>query len=156
MSIRDAGSADVNAIVDLAARKRAQYAEYNPAFHKPAADAREKHAPFIANLIESEEVISLVYDDGNEATGFAIGMLVDPPPVYDPGGKTCLVDDFMVNKADAWPSVGRALLDAITEMARARGATQIVVTCGPNDTPKRTMLASADCTVVTEWLTKPL
>ncbi len=140
----------------LAARKREQYAGYNPVFHNPAADARELHAAFIAGLIESDGAISLVYDDGSVVRGFAIGTLIDPPPVYDPGGKTCMVDDFIVDDADAWPSVGSALLESITAAARARGASQIVVVCGPEDAPKRTMLAAAGCTVVTEWYTKPL
>ncbi len=155
MSVREATRGDVNAIADLAARKREQYAGYNPVFHNPAVDARELHAAFIADLIDTDDTISLVYDDG-VVRGFAIGTLVDSPPVYDPRGKTCMIDDFVMDTPDAWASVGRALLETITETARARGAAQIVVVCGPNDTPKRTTLTAAGCTVVTEWYTKPL
>ncbi|NIA26298.1 MAG: GNAT family N-acetyltransferase [Gammaproteobacteria bacterium] len=156
MSVRDATRGDVSTIADLAARKREQYAEYNPVFHNPAADAREQHAAFIADLIDTDDAISLVYDDDGVVRGFAIGTLIDAPPVYDPGGKTCVIDDFMVDEPDAWVSVGRALLDAVSEVARTRGAAQIVVVCGPDDTPKRTMLTAGGCTVVTEWFTKPI
>jgi len=156
VSVREVAHGDVDAIVDLAARKREQYAEYNPVFHNPAADAREQHAAFIADLIDNDNAISLVYDDDGVVRGVAIGTLIDAPPIYDLGGKTCMIDDFMVDEPDAWAPVGRALLDAVAEVARTRGAAQIVVVCGPDDTPKRATLAAGGCTVVTEWFTKPL
>jgi GNAT superfamily N-acetyltransferase len=156
MTVRRARNGDVEAIMHLAALKRSQYAVYNPTFHRPATDAREKHAPFIAHLVDSDEVISYVEDEAGKIRGFLFGTLTDPPPVYDPGGKTCLVDDFMVDEPDAWESVGRALLNKVAQEARSRGAVQVVVVCGPQDTPKRTMLTSAGCEVATEWLTKPL
>jgi GNAT superfamily N-acetyltransferase len=156
VTVRRARNGDVEAIVHLAALKRDQYATYNPTFHRPATDAREKHAPFITRLVDSDEVVSYVEDDGGEIRGFLFGTLIDPPPVYDPGGTTCVVDDFMVDEPNAWESVGRSLLDRAVQEARVRGAVQVVVVCGPQDTPKRTMLTSAGCTVVTEWFAKPL
>jgi hypothetical protein len=82
-------------------------------------------------------------------------MLVPAPPVYDPGGLTCLVDDFMVATPDLSASVGAALLDKAIEHARPRGAVQTVVVCGPHDTPKRAMLIDAGHVVASEWHTKP-
>ncbi len=114
------------------------------------------HAAFIADLIEADDAISLVYDDDGVVRGFAIGTLIDAPEVYDPGGPTSMIDDFMVDEPDAWRSIGRALLDAVTEAARARGAAQIIVVCGPDDLPKRSMLGAGGCTVATEWFTKQL
>ncbi len=67
-----------------------------------------------------------------------------------------MIDDFMVDEPDAWASIGRALLDAVTEAARTRGAAQIVVVCGPDDSPKRAMLTAGAYTVATEWFSKPL
>ena len=54
--------------------------------------------------------------------GWPSGVLVPPPPVDDPGGLTCLVDDFMVESPDLWPTVGAALLARATAVA-GRDAT---------------------------------
>jgi hypothetical protein len=95
----------------LAERKREQYKDRAPVFHRLKAGARDQHAEFL-------------------------GVLVPPPPVYDPGGLTCLVDDFVVESPDLWPTVGAALLARATAVAKPRGAVQSVVVCGPHDVPK--------------------
>ena len=41
--IRAATEADVAAMAGLAASRREQYARYQPAFWRPAADARDRH-----------------------------------------------------------------------------------------------------------------
>ena len=77
-------------------------------------------------------------------------------PVYDPGGKTCLVDDFAVDSAGDWTTVGNALLAAALQEARERGAVQAVVVCGHRDDPKRHMLAGDGFSIASEWYVREI
>jgi len=42
-----------------------------------------------------------------QLTGFLIATLNLAPPVYDPGGLTCDIDDFVVTPAPKWPTTRR-------------------------------------------------
>ncbi|MBA3245171.1 MAG: GNAT family N-acetyltransferase [Actinobacteria bacterium] len=143
-------------MADLAEQKREQYKTHAPVFHRPTEGAREIHEPFLRSLVDDAERVTLVHeaDDGN-VDGFLIAMLVPAPPVYDPGGPTCSVDDFMVESPERWESAGRALLERAVEITRERGAVQTVVVCGPQDQPKRAMLISLGHDVASEWFTLP-
>jgi GNAT superfamily N-acetyltransferase len=83
-----------------------------------------------------------------------IASLVDAPPVYDPGGLTCVIDDFVVADAREWQSLGGALLSEANRQAQARGAVQTVVVCGHQDQPKRSMLADLGFSIASEWYVK--
>ncbi|MCL4545642.1 MAG: hypothetical protein M1118_13785 [Chloroflexi bacterium] len=78
------------------------------------------------------------------------------PPVYDPGGSSCEIDDFCVAQAGDWQTVGEALLTEANREAKARGAVQCVVVCGHLDLPKRAMLSALGFTVASEWWVQPL
>jgi hypothetical protein len=91
----------------------------------------------------------LTIPDGN-IDGFSIGMLIEAPLVYDPGGLTCLVDDFVVQQPAAWPLVGTSLLRQVNHLARERGAVQTVVVCRRLDEARRATLASLGLIVVSE------
>jgi hypothetical protein len=75
--------------------------------------------------------------------------------VYDPGGLTCLVDDFIVEHPDLWRTVGKDLLKEACQQAQKLGAVQVVVVCGPFDQPKRDLLLSQGLFVASEWFTRP-
>jgi GNAT superfamily N-acetyltransferase len=149
--IRAARPDDVSAMVDLSEQKRIQYEPYNPTFHRKAPDSWEKQTPFFESLLTRERIIALVHEQDGRIDGFVIAALVDAPPVYDPGGLTCLIDDFMLARPDDWATIGLALLREANARAKPRGAVQTVVVCGPQDEPKRAMLAAAGFDVVTEW-----
>jgi hypothetical protein len=76
--------------------------------------------------------------------------------VYEPGGPTCLVDDFAVGRAEDWPSLGAVLLREMSRAASARGAVQLVVVSGRHDEPKRAALRAAGLVVGTEWWLGPV
>jgi hypothetical protein len=101
-------------------------------------------------LLGEENTIALVYEQNNTLDGFLFARLLSAPPVYDPGGLTCLIDDFTVNEG-LWLSAGMELLAAAREAARARGAVQVVVVCAHLDEPKRRMLAAAELSIGSEW-----
>jgi hypothetical protein len=149
--IRAALVEDAPAIVDLSERKRREYQAYQPQFWRKATDSREKQLPFIERLIESDRVIALVHEGQGRIDGFVIASLMEAPPVYDPGGQTCMIDDFAVGDPGDWPRMGHALLAAARQAAEERGAVQTVVVCGHRDDPKRRMLAADGFSLASEW-----
>ena len=155
-SVRRAQLSDVPSMVDLSEQKRREYQAYQPQFWRKAPDSREKQLPFFERLIESDQVIALVHEHSGTIDGFVIASVVGAPPVYDPGGKTCLIDDFVVAAAADWTTVGEALLATANQEAKACGAVQTVVVCGHQDGPKRTMLAEGGFSIASEWYVREI
>jgi GNAT superfamily N-acetyltransferase len=152
--IRPATAADVDAIAAMAARRRLLYSAFQPVFWAPAPNAEEVHKPHLLALIASEGVISLVSESSGELTGFVIASVGDAPAVYDPGGRTCMIDDFVVEPG-RWNSTGAQLLKAAIEMAASRGAIQAVVVTGHLDHEKRDALRACGLSVASEWWVTP-
>lgn len=153
--IRAAAQADIAAMTTLASIRREQYARYQPLFWRPAAGAQDKHRPHLARLVASDEVISLVSEEAGELTGFLIATLTPAPPVYDPGGLTCQIDDFVVVAAARWPTTGVQLLRAGLAQAARQGAVQAVVVTGHLDRAKRKALRTCGLEVASEWWVTP-
>lgn len=156
MSLRKAESRDIVEIVELAEQRRRLYQEFQPRFWRKADDSRERHSVFLGSLLLREDVILLVHEREDKIDGFVIADFVPAPPVYDPGGPTCRVDDFCVASGDLWESIGRELLSEVLDLARARGAAQSVVVCGHLDQLKREMLALMGYSIASEWYVRDL
>jgi GNAT superfamily N-acetyltransferase len=148
--IRPAIPADVAAIAAMASSRRIQYARYQPVFWAPAPNAEEMHKPYLAKLVGDEDVISLVAEESGTLTGFVIAMIVGAPAVYDPGGRTCQIDDFVV-AAGRWESTGTQLLRAALERAAERDAVQAVVVTAHLDADKREALRACGLSIASEW-----
>ncbi len=154
--IRPAGNCDLEEILNLANAKRLEYEIYQPVFWRVAPDTIAQQTDYIARQIADEKVITLVATSESKVVGFVIGRLVPAPPVYNPGGLTCLVDDFVVNESDSWETVGADLLHQVRNAALSRGAAQVVVVCGHLDEPKRKALEESSLTIASEWWVAPL
>jgi hypothetical protein len=155
--IRKATTQDVPEIARLSALKRRQYESYQPLFHKEAEGALEKQVLFLGDSIAKDHLIALVHEvNGKAINGFIIGTLVNAPPVYNPGGKVCLVDDFMVEESSLWATVGVSLLNRVIDLGKEKGAVLANVVCGPLDRPKREMLGKFGFDVATESHVKPI
>jgi hypothetical protein len=91
-------------------------------FWRPAANAEDVYRPYLAELVGNDDVLTLVRDDDGTVAGFLIATFGDAPAVYDPGGLTCTIDDFVVAPG-RWPTTGAKLLlrTAISDAA-ARGS----------------------------------
>src|SRR3712207_677668 len=107
--VRPAVIADLPAMVTLAEHKRIEQAHEQPVFWHKATDSAEKHASYLRILLQRDGVFAFVQEAGIELVGFVIGVRLEAPPVCDPGGPTCLIDDFTVADPALWPSVGHAL-----------------------------------------------
>ena len=155
-TIRPAEASDLEVMLELANSRREKYETYQPVFWHAAHDAPARQRDFFTNQISDETVITLVESSDGILTGFAIGRLVEAPPVYNPGGPTCSIDDFAVDRPESWATVGVDLLRAMQKEAFSRGAAQLVVVCGHLDEPKRAALASCALTIASEWWVAPL
>jgi hypothetical protein len=58
------------------------------------------------SLRRDKDTLFAVAEVADRVQGFVIARLVPSPPVYEPGGTTCLVDDFTVADVQMWPEVG--------------------------------------------------
>lgn len=103
---RRATSADLEALVELARRRRERYAEQQPRFWRPAPDAVSVQRSYFHELLACEDVGAFVVDSEGRVRGFVIASVGDAPPVYDPGGATCMVDDFVVDQDSSWATAG--------------------------------------------------
>jgi hypothetical protein len=133
----------------LASTRREQYAQYQPLFWRPAADAQDKHLVYLAGLVARGDVISLVSDEAGQLSGFLIATLTPAPAVYDPGGLTCVIDDFVVGPGQ-WQTAGAELLGAGLAEAARRNAVQAVVVTGHLDQPKRQALRTSGLEIASE------
>ena len=147
---------DVDAVAALADARRRSYEAHQPLFWRPAEDALVRHTAYLHGLVDDSECVFLVARRDGALSGFVIGRLVPAPPVYEPGGLTCLVDDFAVPLDDDWPVLGMHLLGALARRARARGAVQAVVVSGGHDDAKRHALKRAGLSIASEWWVGPL
>jgi hypothetical protein len=153
--VRPARGDDLPAMVSLSGAKRRAYARHQPVFWRAAAGADEAQRRFFESSLTDPSLATLVAQRDGAVVGFAIGRVVPAPPVYDPGGLACVVDDFAVEDARAWATVGAALLAAMRRVATERAAVQMVVVCGSHDEPKRAFLAARGLTSASEWYVGP-
>ena len=155
--IRRARPEDVEVADAWVEVKRAEYARYSPVFWRPAADARAKHQPFLSFCIEDTGFEALTAEAGGAVVGVALANRRGAPAPFraDPQ-PTWFVDDFYVADAALWPTVGRALLAAVGEAARAAAAERVVVVVAQRDEPKRALLRTAGYALEAAWWVQPL
>jgi GNAT superfamily N-acetyltransferase len=138
-------------MAELASLRRRDYAQAQPQFWREAAGAIGTQRRWFAHLIEDQTTLTLVAEHAGEVVGLLVASLVDPPPVYDPGGPSGFVDDFVVSAGDQWETVGRQLLVAARDWLREQGAAQIVVVAGFHDERKRAFLDSEGMSLASTW-----
>jgi hypothetical protein len=138
-------------MVQLSDAKRTEYEQHSPVYWRKATDGNELQAVFFKKLLYNADWIALVHDGGNGVDGYVIGHIVESPPVYDMGGKACLIHDFVVERPELWSSIGERLLDAIEQEGTLQKAVVLVVVCGAHDEVKRTFLLKAGTHVTSEW-----
>ncbi len=108
---------------------------------------------YFHELLACEDVGVFVVDSEARVRGFVIASVGDAPPVYDPGGATCMVDDFVVDQDSSWATAAPLLLAAVRRWAVRQGPVQLVVVTGHHDQPKRDQLAAAGLSLTSEWWT---
>lgn len=147
---------DLSDLLGIAAAARELSARYQPRFWRPALDAVERQREFFQALLTDGDALVVVGRRGTTSCGFGTARIVSAPPVYDPGGPTCVVDDFAVTDPDDWPEIGPALMRAIRDWAADRGAVQFVVVTAQLDEAKRAVLRAGGLSVASEWWVGPV
>lgn len=131
--------------------KRLRYKNFSPVFWNPSETGDESQKDFFRKLISDENHIVIVADEGEGLSGFIIGSIKEAPPVYDPGGKVCLIDDYVVTSSEQWATVGEALKEGLEKACKLKGVTISVTVCGAKDQPKREFIRSRGEQVASEW-----
>ena len=103
MPIRHATADDVPRILALLQQRREAYQHFAPTFWNIADRAVEKHDPFIRRLVADGDVLTIVHEDYGRVDGVLIATTMDAPPVYDPGGKVCMIDDGSIRQFLRFP-----------------------------------------------------
>lgn len=156
MSIRQATAADVPRILALLQQRRETYQRYSPIFWNIAERAVEKHDAFIRRLVHDEDVLTIVHEDHGRVDGVLLATTMDAPPVYDPGGKVCMIDDYVVESPELWRQVGTRLLEHCRDWARAQGCVLQIIVCAQKDVPKAAMLKGMGAEVASEWYVRDI
>jgi GNAT superfamily N-acetyltransferase len=154
--IRAAEVADAPQMIELCALKREAYERYSPLFWREAEDASIKQQRFFERQLQEGKWLAFVAEAAGVVSGFITGQLVTAPPVYDPGGQVCLVDDFVVRDAERWLELGAALFRRLEHAAREAGAVLTVTVCGAADEKKLELVAAVGATPTTYWCVKPI
>ena len=153
MAVRLATSDDLDAMVARSNTVRRRQAELEPVFWRPAGEADSSQRAWFALLLDDPSHRVLVSTGGGpDLAGFVIARAMEAPPVYDPGGRTCLVDDL------AWmePEVADGLLAAVRSWAAEMGCVQLVVVTPAGDPERRALLERTGLHPTSEWWTGPV
>lgn len=149
--VRDYRDSDLEAVAQMCDARRRAYAQHQPVFWRTAADATEVGRAFLADQLAKPANLAAVHETSGTVDGFVMASIVDAPPVYDPGGRTCAIDDFVVRDPADWSHVGPELLAYIAPRAQERGAVQCVVVTSAQDKPKSSALVGLGGSVASEW-----
>jgi hypothetical protein len=127
MSVRRATTTDLDAMVALIESHRDKLQQWQPVFWRRVENSAELTHQYFQHLLKQERVLALVSETDLKVVGFLFGLVIDAPPVFDPGGKTCLVDDFAVASDELWATAGEEMLVYTRIWAKEQGAAQTVV-----------------------------
>ena len=164
-AVRTSQLSDIPEMVSLSKVKRKLYEKAQPQFWRYAGDEGDKsQEKWFKELLEDKNYFMFTAESSTqEILGFIIGKLMPAPEVYNPGGLTLMIDDFLVapklhsseggcvQSEKLWQSVGHRLIATVKAAAKDKGATQIVVVCGAHDHPKRKFLSEQNLSIASEW-----
>lgn len=143
---------DVSDMNKLSYFKRRNYEKAHPQFWKYAGSKGEEiQRDWFTELIKDEKHIILVAKQKELFLGFIIVKLVPAPEVYNPGGLTCMIDDFCVKEEYMWDEIGGALIDQARKISKSKGASQILVVSGNHDMKKKKFLKKAGLNIASDW-----
>jgi hypothetical protein len=129
---------------------------YSPVFWRKKANMVGIHTGYLEGLIKNPNQITLVSEKEGRIEGFITGLITTAPPVYDPGGMVCLVDDFVVRDPLSWKTLGKDLLVACENSARFRSAVIVIIVSPVKCVEQREMLRDHGVEPVSEWRVKAL
>jgi len=149
--IRRAVFSDIPSMVSLSYEKRRAYEKVQPQFWRHSPGAEEAQSKWFETLLKKDDHILLVAEQGPKILGFVIGRIMDAPEVYDPGGKTLMVDDFCVASPRLWKTTGEKLFAELKRLSKEKGVAQAVVVSGAHDEEKSIFLKHIGLNCASKW-----
>lgn len=129
-------AADLDWVLDLIEPRRRQLAEHAPRFWNPAPTARQLHGRFLGDQLANPELVTLRTDHGFVFAG--------------PRGDGFVIDDFLVDRDDRWPTDGAALVrDAV-------GNHSVRIVCPVHELGRYRLAKDLGLTVAESWWTHDL
>lgn len=133
---RPLSTTDLDWVLELIEPRRRQLADHAPHFWNPAPNARELHRRFLGDQLGKPEIVALRTDHGFVFAG--------------PRGDGFVIDDFMVDADDRWPTDGAALVRA------AVGDQPVRIVCPVHELGRYRLAKSLGLTVAESWWTHDL
>jgi GNAT superfamily N-acetyltransferase len=156
VNVRVATAGDVQAMAQLISIKRRQLEHFEPVMWRPSEAAAQMTLSFFTHQVVQPNAIARIAEVDGRFAGFIIGGLQDAPPVFSPGGKTVIIDDFAVQDGPQADEVASTLLDEVMSEARARGAVQIIAIAAARDERAARWLEAKKLHVASQWWTRTL
>lgn len=150
--LRPATLPDVERMIHLAEQEFHRMESHRDPFYATGPNLAEEFRTELKREIESAQPIAFVMEEAGQIKGFVVGQVVSAPPVYNPGGKVCLVDFLCVAKPQDWSSVGRLLAQAAEIHTSLLGGILVRVECRRTDDLKRKALLKLGYSVASDWL----
>lgn len=149
LDVRDALAFDIDAIAELAQRRRA--AEHGPGAASDGAESLRRHRQHLQQLINEPRVISLVGTRAGYLSGYLFASLVKSRQNGEPAALFSYIEDFAVSDPGDWWDCGDALLAAARIRLRTMGVSRLVVINDGPDARMRAFLWRAGLTQASEW-----
>lgn len=150
VGIRKARRSDLNRMVEITGDYRQKLATIEPQYWRPAANARFWTRAFFGFLMLRKSWI-LVAERSGRVIGFVIALPKAAPPVFAPGTKTALIDDFYVDPVERFDEVATLLLSAIRPQLSKAGYGQLVVINAVGDSERGRFLEAQGIRPVCQW-----
>jgi GNAT superfamily N-acetyltransferase len=123
LTIRRAAPSDIPELVRLLVELFAQEAEFAP--------APERHARGLAAIIADERVGKILVAEENGRAAGMVNFLYTVSTAL--GGRVALLEDMVVGRATRGSGIGKKLLAAAIETARADGCLRITLLTDPGN-----------------------
>jgi hypothetical protein len=149
--IRSALRTDIDRTVDLGVQQMHRLESHRNPFYATGPGLADYLRAAYSGLIETADAVALVEESPKGLEGFLLGKLVNAPPVYDPGGRVCLIDHFWVEGSASWPTVGVGLVGAANTRIRELEGVLSRIECQWKDEGRRMFLSSNGFTVASDW-----
>jgi len=158
MPIRAATKDDLDIIVAISQERRSKLAKAQPIFWKPSKEASTLTPLFFEFLINTEEVLTIVHThpDTGMVNGFLFAKEEPVPPIYDPGGKAYVIDDFALLNDTLWETAGQALLAEAESWCKAQGGAMMILVTPTCEPIRHDQAQSIGYSTVTQWMRKPI
>jgi len=152
METREATLSDVDAIVRLIEDRRVQLEKWEPNFWRKSAGSAEMSRSFLSQQVDVSETSLLVAISQEKVNACLLFKPTFVPPVYNPGGTTWMVDDFVVRDGD-WDIAGEALLEALKSLTIVPHGGQLIFPVPYQDADASVFLEKHELSPTTVWWT---